>query len=163
MNLHEVLEKTKKVTPVAENNGIKVVTFEEQRDLAQAALIENTTLDLVDYNDDGTVRRTPTRFAAVNLDHYYINRYKKVRDRLYIVTDYRAITEQANGVIYAKQIPAYVIKRDENKQLQLEKMVTVSDDEFVADYTHTLNREAMKQVMPLLAAGVGVQADDISI
>lgn len=163
MGLKEVLEKTQDVRPVAVNNGVKVVTFEEQRDLAQAAMLEGKSFAIVDYNDDGSVKRTPTQFAAVNLDHYYLNRYKKVRDRLYVVTDYRAITEQQSGVIYAKQIPAYVIKRDENKDLQLEKMVTVSDDEFVADYTHTLNREAMKQVMPLLAAGVGIQADDISI
>lgn len=163
MGLKEVLAKTEKVEPIAELNGVKVVTFEEQRDLAQLDALQKPDLGILHFNPDGSVAATPTRFAAVNLEHYYINRYKKVKNELYVVTDYRAIKEQADGRVYLKQIPAFVIGRDSNGNLQLSKMVTVSDTEFVSDFTHTLNNNAMKQIMPLLVSGPGISQDDLSI
>ena len=39
----------------------------------------------------------------------------------------------------------------------------ISDTEFVADYIHKLNREAMEQIVPLIANGVGVTSDDLAI
>ena len=162
-NLQEIIDKTKDVKPIAEHNGIGIVTFEEQRDLAQLKKLEDPGLETIQMNPDGTVARTPVRFAAVNLDNFYINRYKRVKDSLYIVTDYRAIMEQQTGGVYAKQLPAFVVKRDADKNLILDKVVTVSDTEFLADFTHTLNREAMAQIMPLLVSGVGVTTDDLGI
>lgn len=162
-DLREVLEKTKDVKPVAEHNGMEIVSFEQQRDMAQLYKMENRDLGLIKMNPDGTVARTPVKFAAVNLDNFYINRYKRVKDSLYIVTDYRAIQEQSSGSVYAKQLAAYVVKRDADKNLVLDKVVTVSDTEFLSDFTHTLNRDAMAQIMPLLVSGVGVTTDDLGI
>lgn len=162
-DLREVLDKTKDIKPVDERNGVQIVTFEQQRDLAQLDVLENRDLGTIQMNPDGTVARTPVKFAAVNLDNYYINRTKRVKDRLYVVVDYRVIREQDTGNVSLKQIPAYVIKRGENKELVLDKVVTVSDAEFVADFTYILNREAMAQVLPLIAAGVGVSTGDLGI
>lgn len=164
-DLREVLDKTKDVKPIGERNGIQIVSFEEQRDLAQLDKLENKDRDLntIQMNPNGTVARTPVKFAAVNVDNFYINRYKRVKDSIYVVTDYRAIMEQQTGGVYAKQLAAYVIKRDGDKNLILDKVVTVSDTEFIADFTHTLNREAMAQIMPLLVSGVGVTTDDLGI
>lgn len=161
--LKDVLDKTKDIAPVGEHNGVKITSFEEQRDLAQLDILENRGLDTVQMNPDGTVARTPVRVAAVNLDNYYINRYRKVKDSLYVVTDYRAIQEQPTGNVYAKQVPAFVVSRGEDGNLKLDKVVTVSDAEFVTNFTHSLNREAMAQIMPLLVAGVGVSSDDLGI
>lgn len=161
--LREMMDKVEKIKPVASVNGVGVVSFEEQRDAALLDKMENRGLDTVQYNPDGTVARTPVRFAAVNLDNYYINRYKRVKDSYYIVTDYRAIQDQATGSVYLKTLPAYVIKRDENKKLVLDRVVNVSDVEFVSDFTHSLNREAMAQIVPLLVSGVGVTSDDLAI
>lgn len=161
--LREMMDKVEKIKPVAFVNGVGVVSFEEQRDAALLDKMENRGLDTVQYNPDGTVARTPVRFAAVNLDNYYINRYKRVKDSYYIVTDYRAIRDQATGSVYLKTLPAYVIKRDENKKLVLDRVVNVSDVEFVSDFTHSLNREAMAQIVPLLVSGVGVTSDDLAI
>lgn len=163
VSLRDVMDKTKDVQPVGEHNGVQIVGFDEQRDMAQLDILENRSLGTVQMNPDGTVARTPIRFAAVNLDNYYINRSKRVKDSLYVVTDYRAIKEQPTGVVYLKQIPAYVFKRDEKKELYIDKVVTVSDTEFITDFTHTLKREAMAQLMPLIAAGVGVTTDDLGI
>lgn len=164
--LKDMIEKTEKIEPITVVNGIKVVQFSEQRDLAQVEKMipESGGLDTIQMNPDGTVARTPVRYAAVNLDYYYINRYKKVKDSLYIVNDFRAIQEQQTGAVYAKQIQAYVVSRDKvSGNLQLDKTVMISDTEFVSDFTHTLNREAMAQIVPLLANGIGVTTDDLGI
>lgn len=163
--LKELIEKTENIKPVAVVNGVKVVEPSEQRDLAvMEKMVGGDTLGTIQMNPDGTVARTPLKYAAVNLDYYYINRYRRVKDAYYIVTDFRAIQEQQTGMVYAKQIPAFVVVRDkELGNLKIEKTVMVSDTEFVADYTHTLNREAMAQIVPLLANGVGVTMDDLAI
>lgn len=163
--IKELIEKTEKIEPVTVINGIKVVEFSEQRDLAlMDNLTQEETLGTLQRNPDGSIARTPVKYAAVNMDYYYLNRYKKVKDSLYIVTDFRAIMEQKNGSVYAKQILAYVVSRDkESGSLKIDKTVMVSDTEFVADFTHILNREAMAQIVPLLANGVGVTSDDLGI
>lgn len=163
--LKDLIDKTDKIQPVTTVNGVQVVQFSEQRDLAQMEkMMGNDTLGTLQMNPDGTVARTPVKYAAVNMDYYYINRYKKVKDSYYIVTDFRAIQEQQTGTVYAKQIPAFVIVRDkETGSLKIDKTVMVSDTEFVADFTHMLNREAMAQIVPLLANGVGVTSDDLAI
>lgn len=159
--LREVLEKTQNVKPITENNGVKVVSFEQQRDLAQADILQNPGLGTVKMNPDGSIARTPTRFSAVNPGSFYINRYKKVKGSLYIVTDYRAIKGQDEGRVYIKRIPAFVISRDkESGDLYLEKLVTVSDDEFIADFTESLSNELMKEIKPLLETGVEVTKTD---
>lgn len=163
--LKELIERTENIKPIAEVNGVKVVEPSEQRDLAvMEKMVGHETLGTIQMNPDGTVARTPVKYAAVNLDYYYINRYKKVKDSYYIVTDFRAIWEQSTGAVYAKQIPAFAIVRDkESGDLKVEKTVMVSDTEFVSDFTHTLKREAMAQIVPLLANGVGVTMDDLAI
>lgn len=161
--LRDLIDRAQKIEPLKEENGVKIVTFEQQRDAATLDAMNKTGLDTVQYNPDGSVARTPVKFAAVNLDSYYINRYKRVKDAYYIVNDYRAIREQADGSVYLKVIPAYVIKRGDDKQLYLEKVVTVSDTEFISDFTHSLSREAMAQIMPLIVNGVGVTTDDLAI
>lgn len=163
INLKEAIEKTENIKPIAVENGVSIVSFEEQRDLAVLEAMTNPGMGNLSLNPDGTVARTPYRVAAVNPEHYFINRYKKVGKSLQVVLDYRAITEQPSGAIYAKQLPAYVIARDAEGKLYLSKVVNISDTEFIADFTHTLNREAMTQIMPLIANGVGVTADDLTI
>ena len=163
INLKEAIEKTEKIKPVAIQNGVPIVSFEEQRDLAVLEKMTSPGMGDLAFNPDGSIARTPVKAAAVNLDNYYINRYKKVKNTLLVVTDYRAIKEQSTGSVYLKQIPAYVIARDGEGELYLSSVVNVSDNEFIADFTHTLNREAMSQIMPLLINGVGVTADDLMI
>lgn len=163
MGLKELIEKTEKVKPVTEINGIPVVTFEEQRDLAQVDKLMNVNMGILNFNADGSVAETPTKYVSVNLDSYFINRFKRVENSLYIVTDYRAIKEQGSGRVYLKQIPAYVVSRNKKGDLFLEKTVTVSDNEFISDFTHILNHEAMKTVMPLLVSGIGVTEEGLTI
>lgn len=161
--LRDLIDRSEKISPIAEHNGVKIVSFGEQRDAATMDSMNNTGLDTVQYNPDGSVARTPVKFAAVNLDNYYINRFKRVKDAYHIVVDYRSITEQASGSVYLKVIPAFVIKRNDDKKLYLEKVVTISDTEFIADFTQSLDRESMAQIVPLLVNGVGVSTSSLAI
>ncbi len=159
----ENLQRAKDVKPVYEQNGIKVVSFEEQRALAQADMVNGDTIGNRLVNNDGTVGRSRTAYAAINTDYLYLNRYKKSGKSLYVVIDYRAIKEQETGRVYLKQIPAYVIVRGDDGELKLSKTVMISDAEFISDYTHMLTPSAMSQITPLLTEGTEITADEISI
>lgn len=163
MSLIDVLKEAEQVKPIDTINGMKIVPFESVPALAQAALVNNDDLGGRTVNLNGTIARSRCLFAAVNVDNLYINRYKMVKGKLYVVTDYRAIKDQSSGRIYAKQIPAYVFTRKDG-ELVLEKMDIVSDTEFVADYTNKLSNEAMQKLMPLLVNSGDIKtADDLPI
>lgn len=155
--LKETIEKVEGIKPIEVINGVKVVTFEEQRDATVLdKQLGREDLGTVQINPDGSVARTPTKYAAVSPERYFINRCKKVKDTLYVVVDYRAIMDIPTGTIYQKQIPAFVIKRSEDGKLFREKVVNITDDEFIADFTTILDREAMEAILPLCSTETGV-------
>lgn len=164
MGLREILDRAEKVKPVAELNGKKVMSYEDLRDLTTAEINDPTVqIGVLDFNPDGTPRATPTRNVAVNLDHFYINRFKTVDKEIYLVRDYRAITEQSTGRVYLKRVPCYVIKRDAKGKLVLDRMVTVSDDEFIAEFTHILDHKSMAEILPLLTNGTETTHESLTI
>lgn len=155
--LKKTIEKVESIKPIEVINGVKVVTFEEQRDATVLdKQLGREDLGTVQINPDGSVARTPTKYAAVSPERYFINRCKKVKDTLYVVVDYRAIMDIPTGTIYQKQIPAFVIKRSEDGKLFREKVVNITDDEFIADFTTILDREAMEAILPLCSTETGV-------
>ena len=144
----------RKMEAMTNVNGTPIVTFEEQRDLAQDVMKEHINLGIRPMNANGTVARSITVTAAVNEDRFYDNRYRLVDDKMQLVTaqttdGYRVITEQQSGRVAYKQIPVYVFER-RDKKLVFVEMEMVSDQEFIADFTHKLNAEAMKEILPLL-------------
>lgn len=164
MSMRDILQAAEKVEPIAQRNGVKVVSFDDSTVMAQADLTNGVDLGNRIVNPDGTIARSRAPYAAVNLENFYANRYRKIGKVLRVVVDYRAIKEQASGRVYLKQIPCYEIARDEKSgELELKKVCTISDTEFIGDYTHKLNREAMAQILPLITGGIDVTADDISI
>lgn len=161
----EILEAAEKVKPIAEKDGKKIVTFEDAVALANMEGIEPTPkTGMRNYNPDGSLAGIRTRAAAINPANYFANRYYMTAKRLKVVVDWRAIHEQASGQIYLSNIPAYVFMRDEKGVLFIEKIETISDAEFVAKYTDSLNEDAMKQIAPLIADyGSDVTATDLPI
>lgn len=150
MSLREILDRAERVKPVAEINGKKVMSYEDLRDISTAQINEGGKINIVEFNPDGTPKNSMTENVATNLDHFYINRFKTVDKEMFVVRDYRAISEQSTGRVYAKRIPCYVVKRNEKGKLYLDRMVTVSDDEFIAEFTHILDHKSMAEVLPLL-------------
>lgn len=151
-NIKDYLEKAEQVKPIAERNGRKIVTFEDQRNLATASNINNEDVGGLVWNPDGSLARTKGDTAAVNEDLHYINRYKKVKNKYYVVTDYRAIQGLRDNRIPYPQITAYLIAEDVHGKVICEKPVTFSDKEFVADFTHTLDNDSMKVVLEAISS-----------
>ena len=163
MGILESLKRAEEVKPLYEQNGIKVVSFEDQRAVAQAEIINDVDLGNRTVNPDGTIARSRTKYAAINPDYLYMNRYKKIGTKLVVVTDYRAIKEQSSGRIYTKQIKAFVFSRTD-KGIKKDMMTLVEDKDFVSEYTKTLNPSAMAELIPLMMEGDNnLTADDLPI
>ena len=164
-NVSEIIESAKKVEPIAEKDGKKIVTFEDAAVLANMEGIEpSPDTGTRSYNPDGTLARTRKNVVAINPVNYFANRFYMTAKRLKVVIDWRAIQEQASGQIYLTNIPAYVFIRNDKGELEIEKIETISDVEFVSKYTDMLNEDAMKQIAPLIANfGSDVTASDLPI
>ena len=162
MSILESLKRAEEVKPLYEQNGVKVVSFEDQRAVAQAEIMNDVDLGNRTVNPDGTIARSRTKYAAINTDHLYLNRYKKVGAKLVVVTDYRAIKEQSSGRIYTKQVKAFVFSRGEDG-LKKEKMTLIEDKDFVSDYTKTLSPSAMAVLIPLMSGDNDISADELPI
>ena len=164
MNILESLKQAQNITPIYEQNGVKVVSFEDQRAAAQAEIVNDVDLGNRTVNPDGTIARSRTKYAAINTDYLYMNRFKKIGEHVVVVTDYRAIKEQSSGKVYKAQIPGFVFSRNkETKELQFDKMILVSDKEFVSDYTKTLNPSAMAALLPLMREEKDLTTDELPI
>lgn len=168
-SMGEILEQRDKITPIADVNGMKLVTYDEIASISMAEQMEST-IDMGDrtVNPDGTIARSRVKFAAINPENLYINRFRVIHtdegDKMEVVVDYRAIREQDKGQIYVQRVPSYIIARNSKGKLFVEKMTSVKDTEFVSDFTRKLNIESMKEILPLIAReGKDISTESISI
>lgn len=152
----EILQKAEEVHPIGERDGRKIMTFEDQMALATKENMESLTnkamgrdggdLGGIKWNADGSLARTKGNTAAVNLDRYYDNRFKKVKNKYYVVTDKLAIDGLRNNKVPYPQVNGFLIGEQDGKVV-CEKKVTISDKDFVADYTHRLDQASMNLVL----------------
>lgn len=131
--------------------GTPIVSFEEQRDSAQEFIRDKVDYGLRKTNPDGSIARSNYHSAAVNMEWFYDNRFRVKDGKLQIVTaqtsdGWRAIQGAKTGMIGMKQVLAYVFVRD-GKNLKYETTVTVSDEEFVTEFTEILDEEGMKEIL----------------
>lgn len=150
-SLREALERAKDVKPIGNADGIPVVTFEDYAAKVQEDAVSGVDISPIRTNLNGTVAASSVRYMADAPARLYANRVKVGKGRVYVVDDYRAIQEQLSGRIYAKNLKAYVIARDEAGKLVLEKTITISDDDFTANYTAQLDYAVMAEVKELVA------------
>ena len=165
--LKELYDAVDNVNILAEKDGEKWTDFEGASVLNSFNAQEPKT-GLQTRNKDGSLASTGKTVHAVNPDYFYANRYKVKGKKLYIVsghtTDgYRCIKEQSSGRVYLKTIPAYVIARDSDGNLMLEKQVVVSDTEFISEFTNKLDNKSMAEILPLLLEGKDISADSMPI
>lgn len=159
----EILQTADKAQPIAMINGIPAYTFEDNAALASVDNINDKKLGLTKFNPDGTPARTNTERVAINVGNFFINRYKVVKKNIYLVNDYYCISEQALGKVPYKQVPCYVIARGEDGRLKLERITTVSDEDFLANFKNSLDRESMMEILPLLVNDTGITQDKLPI
>ena len=170
--MKELYEAVDKVQPLAEKDGEVWVDFES------AAILNSYNADeprtgMQTRNADGSLASTGKTVHAVNPDYFFANRYKvkgaKGNQKLIVVSGhtpdgYRCIKEQASGRLFIKNVPAYIIVRDADGKLALEKQTMISDTEFISDFTNKLDNKSMAEILPLITAvGGEVNTDTMPI
>lgn len=145
------------------NDGTPIVTFEQQRDLAQEIIrgtpsLRKTRKDFGfrKLNPDGTVARSHYTTKAVNKDWFFDNRFRVVGKKVQVVSaqtseGYRAIQGLAKGQIYKKHILAYEFER-KNGELEVTR-VLVSDSDFITHFTKKLGEDDMNLILPFITSG----------
>lgn len=166
--MRELYEKADNVKPLAKKNGQLYVTFEDAAVLNSVNAEEPSTGMQV-RNADGSLASTGKTVHAINPDYFFANRYKVKGKKLHVVSGhepigYRCIREQSSGHVFVKTIPVYVFARDEDKKLVLERVTTVSDTEFISEFTNTLDHKSMAELLPLITEhGNQMTADSMPI
>lgn len=172
-SLRELFDRADKVRPIAEKDGQKICNFEDAATLNSVNAYEGEGTGVQVRNPDGSLASTGKTVHAINPNYFFANRYKvkgaKGNQKLYVVsghepTGFRCIREQERGRIHVKTIPVYVFSRDDKNELTLEKVATVSDTEFISDFTHTLNNKSMAELLPMITSyGNELTADEMPI
>lgn len=166
--MKELYQKVDAIQPLAEKNGEVYVTFED------AAVLNSYNADepktgMQTRNVDGTLASTGKTVHAVNPDYFFMNRYKVKGKKLIIVSGhtsdgYRCIKEQSSGRVFLKTIPAYIIARDADGKLFLEKQTVIGDTEFISEFTSKLDNKSMAEILPLITTvGGDMSADSMPI
>ena len=166
--MKELYQAVDNVKPFAERDGEVWVSF------ADAAVLNSYNADepntgMQTRNADGTLASTGKTVHAVNPDYFFMNRYKVKGKKMILVsghtTDgYRCIKEQSSGRVFLKTIPAYIIARDSDGKLYLEKQTVISDTEFISEFTNKLDNKSMAEILPLITVVSGdISADTMPI
>ena len=167
--MRELYEKYDNIKPYAEKDGKVWVSFEDASVMNSVHAEEPHGTGMQMRNKDGSLASTGKTVHAVNPDYFFANRYKVKGKKLHVVSGhepigYRCIKEQSSGHVFVKTIPVYVIARNEEKELVLEKVTTISDTEFISDFTNILDHKSMAEILPLITEhGDRMTADSMPI
>lgn len=179
--MRNLYDKADRIKPMAEKDGQVFVNFDEAATLNSLNAEEPHGTGMQMRNADGSIASTGKTVHAVNPDYFFANRYMVKGKKMHVVSGhepigYRCIKEQSSGHVFVKSIPVYVIAREEKKDaegntvkgekgdLVLEKVTTISDSEFISDFTKTLDHESMAKILPLITEhGNDMTADSMPI
>ena len=172
-NLRELFDRADKVRPIAEKDGQKIVDFNDAAVLNSVNAYEGDGTGVQVRNPDGSLASTGKTVHAINPNYFFANRYKvkgtKGNQKLMVVSGhepngFRCIREQERGRLHVKTVPCYMFSRNDKGELELEKVTTVSDTEFISDFTHTLNNKSMAELLPMITSyGNEITADEMPI
>ena len=172
-----MLEEDKEIREkriIADKDGQVYVNFHDAAVLNSAESYSPDGTGLREYNPDVSLASTGKTIHAMNPDFYFMNRYRvkrpSGRDQMWVVSGhtpegFRLIKEQATGKCFMHSIPVAVIMRDkETKELYLDRMTTVTEAEFISDFTKTLDNKSMAEILPLIVNhGAEISADEMPI
>lgn len=169
--MRELFDKADKVKPIIEKDGQVYVSFEDAAVLNSINSYEGKGTGMQVRNKDGSLASTGKTVHAISPDRFFDNRYKKKNKTTMLVVSghdndgYRCIKEQEKGNIFIRNVPCYVFVRDaESGELRLDKVITVSDSEFISDFTNRLSNKAFAELLPMIIAfGSDLSVDDMPI
>lgn len=180
--MKEIISDAEGIRPIAKIDGKEVMSFQDAQKANRAELVFGQDEDLGDrnINPDGlTYASSHVKRAAIDPDVYFANRYKRVVDKVEIpgkkeldppkieehikylvVTDYRAIQEQASGALYKANIVAYVVEKNAKGQLVITGQELVGESDFVNNFGRKLkNADMAKIATAMKQVGATEEAD----
>lgn len=172
-----MLEEEKEIREnriIAEKDGEVYVNFHDASVLNSAEAYDSEGTGFIQRNKDGSVASIGKKIHAVNPDFFFLNRYRVKKygtvKKMYVVSGhtsdgFRLIQEQSTGRCFIKTIPVAVISRNsESGKLVFEKMDTVTESEFISEFTKTLDNKSMAEILPLIVdKGSNITADSMPI
>lgn len=156
MSILESIMQEADVKPISTVNGKNVYTFADAVKVNNKERAEEVLEGKVDFGNRVTregglcYANTKCHSVAVNLDNYYLNRYRKIKKddktTIYeVVTDYRAIKEQSTGRVYTNNIVVEIVENSKTGIKYVGKK-TISDIEFINSFKNSLSHEALSQI-----------------
>lgn len=157
-SLEQVLNQASNAEVISNVGGTKVVSFSDYVAIAEKDLREGYDKGQRTLNADGTSAKTRTKYAAVNPELFFLNRYRIKNGKLYVCTSYpndndtyRALRNQNTGRINMAHVPVFIFARQKDGSLVLERKATVSADEFVGTFTDRISTKDMQTIIaPLI-------------
>lgn len=156
--LEKTLHQANNAEVLGNVNGTPLVSFDDYRALAERDLRSGVDKGQRTTNPDGSFARTRSKYAAINPENLYANRYRVKTNKLFIATSYpsdndtyRAIRSQNTGRISTAHVPVYIFAREKDGSLVLERKATVSADEFIGTFTLAVSTKDMHDIIaPLI-------------
>ena len=158
--VRDAIENADKVKPIAVKHGTKVASPADAKDLIIAEIVDPTPdIGQRTLNKDGTVARSRTLVSQMNPAFLYDNRYMihgvkgAGYNELWVIPaasskGFRTIVQNMED----KDIPVYRISKDkETGEYFLVGITTVDYQKYHSEFTHKLDEESMKRIMPLFA------------
>lgn len=148
------------VKPIASVNGKNVYTFADAVKVNNKERAEEVYEGKVDFGNRVTregglcYTSTQTHSVAVNPENYFLNRYRKTKKdektTVYeLVTDYRAIREQASGRVYTNNIVVEIVENSKTGIKYIGKK-NISDSEFINEFKNSLNQESFEKIASVI-------------
>lgn len=172
--MRDILNEADGVKPIAVAGGKKVYSFADANILNQADILEERAagrqIDLGEreVRPDGLYSRSHVKRAAIDPNVFFENRYRKSGNaksgtEYEVVTDYRAIKEQASGQVYTNNVAVYVIGKS-GDGASVKEVKTISAEEFINGFKRKLDYSSMLKVQKAIASlGSNVQADSMEL
>lgn len=160
--MKRILQDEQDVKPVGSHNGTAIYDFDGYIKKVQAEKLSPTP-DTGErtFDNEGKVARSRTLFSAINEADIYANRFKKKKtagagsDEIWVVL---AAVDSVSGLAVREKnyqprvVPVYVFKRDlKSEKLYLDRKTTVSGADFISDFTDTLKKDVVKELLQLVA------------
>lgn len=129
---------------------VELVKLEEQAKTNGETLGNHARVPMVD--NQGMLTRTPRDKFVVNPAIAFANRIRVNKDdhTISVVTDYRAIEEQKNGMIYATSVVSYRIGKVDSGNYAVKSVENVTEQDFINQFTGTLNDNDAKLMLEVI-------------
>lgn len=168
-SMAQLLEEVENAKPVIEVNGRPIYRENDAVALTEYEVDQQLTgreeIDISHriVNSDGSYARGNYK-NVIMPNGLFENRYRKDGKFINVVTDFRAIQDQASGKIYTDNIVVHVIGRGAGGRPVYKHSDVIDSKTFIKDYKRKLSDEAMQTLFSIIQDRpvVANEGDDLS-